>query len=77
MLQDRVRVVMSQVFGIDKSTIKDDASQETLEKWDSLGHLNLCVALEEEFGVSLVDTQIVEMTSLKNVVQILSGMVRD
>ena len=77
MLEDRVRGVIAQVFSLDKAAVTDAASQETIEKWDSLGHLNFCMAIEEEFRVSLVDTQIVEMTSLKNVVRILSGLVRD
>jgi acyl carrier protein len=45
-----------------------------LEKWDSFGHMNLCVAIEEEFKVSLDDTHIVEMTSVPKVVQVLSGL---
>jgi acyl carrier protein len=75
-IEDRVRGVMAQVFGLDKAKIPATASQETLAKWDSLGHLNLCVAIEEEFKVSLEDTQIAEMTSLPEVARILSGLVR-
>lgn len=76
MLEDRVRAVIAQVFSLNVAAVTDQASQETIEKWDSLGHLNFCVAIEEEFKVSLVDTQIVEMTSFKNVVRILSGLVK-
>lgn len=75
-IEERVRGVMAQVFGLDKAKIGPTASQETLEKWDSLGHLNLCVALEEEFKVSLEDTQIGDMTSLPEVVRVLSQVVR-
>ncbi len=76
-IEERVRGVIAQVFGLDKSAVSSTASQESLEKWDSLGHMNLCVAIEEEFRVRLDDTQIVEMTSVPKVVQILSGLVRD
>lgn len=75
-IEERVRGVIAQVFGLDKSAVSATASQESLEKWDSLGHMNLCVAIEEEFRVRLDDTQIVEMTSVPKVVQILSGLVR-
>ncbi len=75
-IEERVRGVIAQVFGLDKSAVSATATQESLEKWDSLGHMNLCVAIEEEFRVRLDDTQIVEMTSVPKVVQILSGLVR-
>lgn len=73
-IEERVRGVIAQVFGLDKSQVPATASQETLEKWDSFGHMNLCVALEEEFKVSFDDTQIVEMTSVPKAVQVLSGL---
>ena len=73
-IEDRVRNVIAQVFSLDKAEVSPTASQETLEKWDSFGHMNLCVAIEEEFSVRLDDTQIVEMTSVPKVVQVLSGL---
>jgi len=73
-IEERVRNVIAQVFSLDKAEVSPTASQETLEKWDSFGHMNLCVAIEEEFRVRLDDTQIVEMTSVPKVVQVLSGL---
>ena len=74
-IEERVRGVVAQVFSLDLAQVSTTASQDTLEKWDSFGHMNLCVAIEEEFKVSLDDTQIVEMTSVPNIVQVLSGLV--
>lgn len=74
-IEERVRGVIAQVFNLDKSQVTATSSQDTLEKWDSFGHMNLCLAIEEEFRVSLDDTQIVEMTSVPKVVQVLSALV--
>lgn len=76
MLEERVRGVIAQVFSLDKAAVTDAASQETIEKWDSLGHLNLLQAIEEEFRVNLPDNEIGDMTSLKSIVRILSGLVK-
>ena len=46
---------MSSVFGISKEDIKDDASPDNIESWDSLKHMNLIVALEEEFDLEIPD----------------------
>lgn len=74
-IEERVRGVVAQVFSLDLAQVSTTASQDTLEKWDSFGHMNLCVAIEEEFKVRLDDTQIVEMTSVPNIVKVLSGLV--
>jgi acyl carrier protein len=74
-IEERVRGVIAQVFNLEAAQVSATASQDTLEKWDSFGHMNLCLAIEEEFKVSLDDTQIVEMTSVPKVVQVLSALV--
>lgn len=70
-LQDRVRRICSQIFGIAAETIDEDTSPDTVLNWDSLKHMNLVLALEEEFGVQFTDTQTVEMM---NVGLILSAL---
>lgn len=63
-LNDRVKTVMAQIFGVDKAVIGDNASPGNIEQWDSLRHMNLIVALEEEFDLRFPDDSISEMVSL-------------
>lgn len=60
-IEEKVKKVLSNVFGIDQHNISDETSPDTLDKWNSLGHMNLIIALEEEFKIQFSDTQIVEM----------------
>jgi acyl carrier protein len=57
----KLKQVLAYVFGVDVSDINDEASVDTIAKWDSLNHLNLVLALEEQFQVSLSEDQIIEM----------------
>ncbi|MDP9202133.1 MAG: acyl carrier protein [Gemmatimonadota bacterium] len=59
--ETKLKQVLADVFGVDVSRINDAASVDTIEKWDSLNHLKLVLALEEQFGVSLSEERIVEM----------------
>jgi acyl carrier protein len=52
---------MAAVFGIDASAIDEQASPGSIEQWDSLRHMNLVLALEEEFGVRFSEEQIEQM----------------
>jgi len=59
----KVKEVMARVFGVEVAAIGDDASPDTIENWDSLRHMNLVLAIEEEFGIELTDEQTVEILS--------------
>jgi acyl carrier protein len=52
--------------------INDDASPDTIKSWDSLKHMNLIIALEEEFSLELSEEDIVEMINYKLIINILS-----
>lgn len=59
--EDKLKQVLVAVFGIEASTINETTSVDTVEKWDSLRHLNLVLALEEEFKVALTEEQTVQI----------------
>ena len=48
----RLKQVLANVFDEESGSINDESSMDTIENWDSLKHLNLILALEEEFEVS-------------------------
>lgn len=50
-IDNRILEVMAAVFEIDIEDIDRTASQDSVEQWDSLKHLDLVVSLEEEFGI--------------------------
>ena len=59
--EDKLKNVLADVFKINMQTIDDMTSVDTVEKWDSLSHLNLVLALEEEFNISFTEEQTVEI----------------
>lgn len=70
-MENRIKEIMSIVFETDISTIDDDASPETIENWDSLKHMNLIAALEEEFRITLSDDEILDMLNYKFILKIV------
>jgi acyl carrier protein len=58
-----LKQVLADVFHIEPASVDDDTSVDTVEKWDSLNHLNLVLALEERFDVTLTEEQSVEIMS--------------
>ena len=58
-----LKKVMARVFGVSPDSINKDASPDTVEKWDSLAHMSLILALEEAFGITLSEEETVEILS--------------
>lgn len=64
-IDERIKDVMSAVFGVDVETINEDSSQDNIEGWESIRTLDLIVALEEEFGVTIPLEEVGNMTNFK------------
>ena len=69
--QEKLRAVIAAVLNVDLSRIGPNSSSDTIESWDSLRHMNLILALEEEFGVILPDEDGANATSYQLLVIVL------
>lgn len=64
-MKEQIKNIMCIVFEESPQNLQDDSSPDSLEKWDSLSHMNLVTALEEEFNVKFTDEEISEMLNLQ------------
>jgi acyl carrier protein len=60
-IEDKIINVMSAVFNINTVSIVDTTSSDNIESWDSLGHLQLVAALEEEFDIRFEEKELIDM----------------
>ena len=58
-------------LGTEDSAITEDLEFNSIEEWDSIGHMGLIAALEEEFNISFETDDIVEFSSYKKGIEIL------
>ena len=64
---DRVllKSVLASVLEVNADQIDDESSMDTIGSWDSLRQMNLVLALEEAFAVSIPDDDAANATSYK------------
>lgn len=74
-MEDKIKKVLSDVLDIEEKIISEESSPETIETWDSLKHMNLVVALEEEFNIEFTDDELVELISYPLIVEIIKEKV--
>jgi acyl carrier protein len=63
-MSEVIKEIMAQVFQIDVESIDGNTSPDVVERWDSLKHMQLIMALEDEFGIEFPDDVIPELLSL-------------
>ena len=76
MYTTKIKQVMSAVFEISVESIKNDTSSDNIENWDSLRHLNLIIALEEEFGVSIPDEEVGNLVNYKLIELVINDLLK-
>lgn len=64
-IKSRISLVMSSVFEVEHENINENSSSDNLENWDSIRHLNLILALEEEFGIVIPDEEVGNLVNFK------------
>lgn len=76
-LRQKVRELMAIIFEVDESEIGENTTPDDIENWDSLRHMNLVLALEEEFNIRFADEVLEQMLSLKLIELIVKETIED
>lgn len=71
---ERLTEVFRDVFDDESIEIEDSTTSEDIEDWDSLEHINLVVAVEEEFSFKIPMGKVVTMKNVGEMVDIILEM---
>ena len=72
----RLRSTISKALACEEDTVTRDSGLGELPEWDSLGHLAIILAIEEEFGLELTDEQVSANTDAATLERLLSELNR-
>jgi len=68
-----VEQIIGNVFNIEPEKLDDSSSRDTVEEWDSMGHLIIILELEKQFHVSIAIADVMEMVSVGKIKAVLQG----
>ena len=69
----RLQRIFADLFAIPEREIVPGTSPETLESWDSLQHLKLMLAIEQEFSVQITPQDMEQLISVERIATYLDG----
>jgi acyl carrier protein len=75
-LEQQVKQLMADILDLDPKSIDVSTAKDSTASWDSLNHINLIVALEQEFQTSFDVNEIESMQSFSNILETLRRKLR-
>lgn len=71
MNKEKLRSCFSRSLGIPMEQVVDDLAYNSIEQWDSVGHMTLVAGIESAFDVMLDTDDILNLSSVREAVTIL------
>ncbi len=68
---ERLNKVFQDVFDDETIEVNDDTTADDIDEWDSFEHINLVVAVEEEFAFKIPMGKVVTMKNVGEMVDII------
>lgn len=68
---ERLNGVFREVFDDESITVNDETVADDIDDWDSFEHINLVVAIEEEFSFKIPMGKVVTMKNVGEMVDII------
>ena len=69
-VQEKVIQVLVNILQVSPDKISTKTTSDDIEKWDSLNHINMIQALEQEFGIRYDQEQMVSMLSVEEIIEV-------
>ena len=70
-IYERLNSVFRDVFDDESIVVKPETTANDIEDWDSLEHINLVVAVEQEFGMKFNMNEVTTMKNVGDMVEII------
>ena len=70
---EKVKSTIASTFEIPIETVRDDSSSQTIKKWDSIGQINLVMALEQDLGLSFTMDEIMQLKDVATICRVAAA----
>jgi acyl carrier protein len=72
-MENKLKIIIAEVLNVDVNSIDADTSNQTIATWDSLNHMNIILATEEQFGIIFDDEEMLRLTSYASLLAALKN----
>jgi citrate synthase len=72
-MSPRLEDVVAHALHVSPSTVTDTLAVNAVPQWDSIAHVELMLALEQAFGVTIDEERMLELVSVRAIRDFLAG----
>ncbi len=69
---DTFFTLFSAILNVRRDSLTPQSSRDSLEEWDSIKHMQVMLALEEQFNIQFSDDEIADLASLSDLMQAMT-----
>ena len=70
-LRNRTIKIFSKIMEVEESSVTDNSSPDNVAGWDSLTHIELISALEEEFSIQISPEDSIDLENFQMLISFL------
>ena len=74
-MEDKIKEILATILEIDQSDVNNDTNPDTVSSWDSLRHMKLVFAIEDEYDVQFSDDQIIQLTDVGKIINCIKDLI--
>ena len=75
-MKEQIIALLEETLGVPAGTITEETKASDIESWDSLNHVLIIGALEERLGIVLPLDEAVEITSVKELLDMCQSLTK-
>ena len=74
-IQSEIQDVFRRVFGNDTLIVTPKTTQEDIEAWDSLEHINILSIIEQQYGIKFNLNEVMEIKTVGDIIDLIARKV--
>lgn len=75
-ITEKLQAVFHDVFEDESIRLRDDMTAKDVKHWDSLNHINIIIASEQKFGISLTTKEALNLKNVGEFITLLQSKIK-
>jgi len=75
MISERLKTTILKELNLDDYDMQDDMRADEVPGWDSLSHINVILAVEQEYGVRFKGTEVLRLKSIGDLQKLVDSKI--
>ncbi len=71
MLREKILKIVATELNLAPGSVSEDAAMGSIEAWDSMVQIGICLAIQGEFGIEISTDEIAESSSVRALIELV------